>query len=33
MAYGETELIWVEVNGKMKLMCQNGERDRIKNDG
>jgi hypothetical protein len=22
MAYGETELIWVEVNGKMKLLPQ-----------
>ena len=33
MDFEETELIWVMVNGKMKLMCQNCERDRIKNDG
>ena len=23
MAYEETELIWVEVDGKMKLLCRN----------
>jgi len=33
MNFEEIELMWIKVKGKMKLMCQNCERDRIENDG